>query len=185
MKWMKTSLCLTAVVLSSLQDLSAQRTSEETGSAATHNRRSAVAVEEHSPLPVQVFTLRHPSFGSFATGTGGGSIEVDLEGQRSATGDIVLLNSGNTVAPAVFEVKCSPYTSVHLFSNAQFTLRNADGSTVNAYIVETSPEFPLVAPDNAAEGFTVTAAVKLVLGPGQVLSPGGYSGQLQMTWISE
>lgn len=185
MKWMKTSLCLTAVVLSSLQDLSAQRTNEAIGTAATHDRRSAFADEEHSPLPVQVFTLRHPSFGSFATGAAGGSIEVDLDGQRSANGDVVLLNSGSAVAPAVFEVKCSPYTSVHLFSNAQFVLRNNDGSTLNAYIVETSPEFPLVAPDHAASGFTVTAAVKLVLGPGQLLSPGGYTGQLQMTWISE
>jgi hypothetical protein len=135
--------------------------------------------------PVDVFMLRHPSFGSFYCGGNGGSITIELDGTCSAEGDIVLMNAGVAVAPAVFEIKCTPFTMIQLFRDSYFMMRSNEGSVLRARIVATNPAFPFVSPANAAQGFTVTASVRLELEPGQTLSPGAYTGAFQTTWITE
>ncbi len=136
-------------------------------------------------LSVDVMILRNPSFGSFYSGNGGGSILIELDGTRTAEGDIVLMNSGNSVSPAVFEVKCAPFSMIQLFRESYFILRGSDGNVVRAKIVSTNPSFPFVSPANAAQGFTVTASVQLELEPGQTLAPGAYTGGFQTSWITE
>lgn len=141
--------------------------------------------ESLRPIPVDVVILRHPSFGSFYSGSGGGSITIEIDGTRTSEGDIVLMSSGNAIAPAVFEVKCAPFTMIQLFRESYFVLRSGDGSVVRAKIIATNPAFPFVSPANAAQGFTVTASVQLELEPGQTLTPGAYSGGFQTSWITE
>ena len=136
-------------------------------------------------MKVDVMILRHPSFGSFHSGSGGGTITIELDGTRTADGDIVLMSSGNTIAPAVFEVKCAPYSMIQLFRESYFILRSSNGSVVRAKILSTNPSFPCVSPANAAQGFTVTASVQLELEPGQTLAPGAYTGGFQTSWITE
>ena len=178
MRWYKTLLLIGTLVCTSLHQGHAQR-------------QIAVGLDGRADpdvpntVPVQVVTLRHPSFGSFHCGNGGGSITVGTDGNRSTQGDLIAMNSGVAVSPAVFEVRCTPYTMVHLFRDAFFVLKSNDGSEVRAFIVSTDPEFPLVAPAAAAGGFTVTASVRLELEAGQTLAPGPYNGALQTTWVTE
>jgi hypothetical protein len=145
------------------------------------------SVEERGlqSTPVDVFMLRHPSFGSFYCGGNGGSITIELDGTSHAEGDIVLMNAGVAVAPAVFEIRCSPFTMIQLFRDSYFMMRSNEGSVLRARIVDTNPSFPFVSPANAAQGFTVIASVRLELEPGQTLSPGAYTGAFQTTWVTE
>jgi hypothetical protein len=141
--------------------------------------------ESPESMSVNVLILRHPSFGSFYSGNGGGSITVELDGTRTSEGDIVLMSSGNAIAPAVFEVRCAPFSMIQLFRDSYFILRSSNGSTVKAKIISTNPSFPFVSPANSAQGFTVTASVQLELEAGQTLAPGAYSGGFQTSWITE
>lgn len=134
---------------------------------------------------VEVLTIRHPSFGSFHCGAAGGSITIAADGSRYADGDVILLNSGTAVSPAVFELRCEPFRMIQLFRDAYFLLRNANGNTIRAQIIATDPPFPLVSPANAASGFSIVASVRLELEPGSTASPGQFSGTLHTTFIAE
>lgn len=134
---------------------------------------------------VEVLTLRHPSFGSFHCGAAGGSITIATDGSRYADGDVILLNSGTAVSPAVFELRCEPFRMIQLFRDAYFLLRNANGTTIRAQIIATDPTFPLVSPANAASGFSIVASVRLELEPGSTASPGQFLGTLHTTFIAE
>lgn len=178
--------CLLALLMSSIafQEVRAQR--EMQGDKLP--QREIVGFEDDRSLqssPVDVYMLRQPSFGSFYCGSNGGSITIELDGTCTAEGDIVLMNVGVTTAPAVFEVRCAPFTMIQFFRDSYFMMRGNDGSTLKARIASTNPAFPFVSPANAAQGFTVTASVRLELEPGQTLSPGAYTGMFQTTWVSE
>ncbi|MBL0316161.1 MAG: DUF4402 domain-containing protein [Flavobacteriales bacterium] len=134
---------------------------------------------------VDVITLRSPSFGSFYCGVGGGKIIVHQDGTRTAEGDVILMNSGGAVAPALFEVRCEPFMMLQLFSDQYFTLHGEDGQELRAKIISTDPSFPLVAPGNSKQGITVAASVCLEINSGQTLSPGNYNGIFQLNWITE
>lgn len=146
---------------------------------------TANAFTERVSLPIRVTTIVNPSFGSFHSGGTGGEISVDTEGNRRATGDILLLNSGNSVSPAVFEIRCQAFTMVHLLGEAYFTLHGSNGVALRARIVSTNPAFPLIAPENAAEGFLVNAGLTLEIPAGQTLEAGSYNGSLHATWFTE
>jgi hypothetical protein len=142
-------------------------------------------VRSTSSLAVDVVTLRHPSFGSFYCGSGGGSITIETDGTRTAEGDVILMSSGMATAPAVFEVRCEPYTMVQMFRDEEFFLRGSNGDLLRVTILSTVPAFPVTTPSNSGQGFTVTASVRLNLDPGQTLSSGTYVGMFQTTWVTE
>lgn len=134
---------------------------------------------------VHVLTLRSPSFGSFYCGSGGGKIVVHQDGTRSGEGDVILMNSGVSIAPALFEISCEPYIMIQLLSDSYFTLHGQDGHELRAKIVATDPPFPFVAPSNAKQGFVVAASVCLEIDPGLPLAPGNYDGSFQLNWTAE
>lgn len=136
-------------------------------------------------IPVNVLTLRHPSFGSFHVGPRGGRIVVHADGQRTAEGDVILLNSGSTVGPLIFEVRCTPFSFLHLVLDDAVVLVGEDGSTLRARILETQPPLPSVAPAGADGGFVVSASISLTIPPGQMLSAGGYTGTFVSSWLVE
>lgn len=184
----KTRICILICILkfTTLQTVIAQQST--TSVPLTQRNVLMHESEEEQALqstPVDVFMLRHPSFGSFYCGSNGGSITIELDGTSHAEGDIVIMNAGVAVAPAVFEIRCAPFTMIQLFRDSYFMMRSNEGSVLRARIVSTNPTFPLVSPANAAQGFTVTASVRLELEPGQTLSPGAYTGVFQTTWVTE
>jgi hypothetical protein len=143
-------------------------------------------VPQLSPIQgVEVITLRSPSFGSFYCGMGGGKIIVHQDGTRTAEGDIILMNSGGAIAPALFEVRCEPYLMLQLFSDQYFLLHGQDGQELRAKIISTDPTFPFAAPGDSKQGITVSASVCLEIDTGQTLSPGNYNGTFQLNWITE
>lgn len=134
---------------------------------------------------VHVLTLRSPAFGSFYCGAGGGKIIVHEDGTRTSEGDVILMNSGVSIAPALFEVSCDPDIMIQLVSDGYFKLYAQDGYELKAKILSTDPAFPCVSPINARQGFVVTASVCLEIDAGQPISPGNYNGSFQLNWISE
>lgn len=141
---------------------------------------------ESAPLgTLEVITLRSPSFGSFYCGNGGGKIIVNEDGTRTAEGDVILLTSQGSVAPALFEIRCEPYMMLQLFKNAYFSLEGENGQVLISKIISTNPSFPLATPANAKQGFTVALSVCLEIEPGHIAAPGNYNGNFQLNWIIE
>ena len=81
-----------------------------------------------SPVKVEVRNSRFLNFGSFTAGTTGGTVTVDFDGTRTATGDVFLLNLGNSPSSALFDLTANPGTLVSITVPAEFSL-DGDGGT--------------------------------------------------------
>ncbi len=85
---------------------------------------------ENPPIPVkvEVRNSRFLNFGSFTSGTTGGTVTVDYNGTRTATGDVFLLNLGNSPSSAIFDLTANPGTLISITIPANFIL-DGDGGT--------------------------------------------------------
>jgi hypothetical protein len=130
-----------------------------------------------------VDVLSNLSFGSFCVGPGGGSVHVNANGGRTAEGDVILLYTGQPPTPVRLEVRCVPFTMLHLQVIPQFTLSGQGSQQINAALADTHPEMPLVTPPGSARGFTITAGGNLELPPS--LNHGEYQSSFSVMLIRE
>lgn len=81
------------------------------------------------------------NFGDFtltSAGSSGGTVIVDHQGQRSGTGDIVLLNISSSAHAAIFEYKLCPGRRVTISYPASINLTGDNGGTMKLNLGETS-----------------------------------------------
>ena len=75
-------------------------------------------------------TLKSPS--------SSGSVTVDPAGNRFSTGDVVLLNMGNTAKPAIFEFKLCPGRTVTITYPPTVQLKASNGDEIKLHIGPTN-----------------------------------------------
>ena len=79
--------------------------------------------QEDPPRPVQVtVTAQILSFGAFYHGAVGGTVTIDPDDNRSATGDIVLLGMGYSFSSALYEILANPGTVISILNGDDVTL---------------------------------------------------------------
>ena len=85
------------------------------------------------PRSITVTPTQSLQFGTFSlinVNSGGGSVIVDWQGSRSATGDVVLLPSSPPPSPAIFEVKLCQGRNVVLTYSPTAILTGSNGGSV-------------------------------------------------------
>ena len=78
--------------------------------------------------PVQNF-----NFGTFYQGNSGGTIDISPTGSRSATGDIILMNTGVSDSQAIFEIQ-APAGSTISINSPDAILTGSNGGTLTLHI---------------------------------------------------
>jgi len=146
-----------------------------------------ISAQENPPIPieVEVRTTQFLNFGSFTVGTNGGTVRVGSDGNRTANGDIYLLNMGASPSYAIFDVYANPGTIIQIQPHLETTLSGPSGSDVklrvnlhqdistgSTFVVTTSPQEVFV-------GGTLYINSQLA-GP-----PGPYNGNLRLTFIHQ
>ncbi|MFZ4582687.1 MAG: DUF4402 domain-containing protein [Paludibacter sp.] len=71
-------------------------------------------------------------------GSSGGTITVDYNGLRTHTGSVILLNIGNPVQQAIFEVKICPGRLVNVTFPSTITLTGSNGGSMLLHLGPTS-----------------------------------------------
>lgn len=94
-------------------------------------------------LPQRTLTVRSTqalNFGdmTIVNGSSGGTVTVDANGARSATGSVLLLQLGNPVQPSIFEVNICPGRMVNLTYPSTITLTGNNGGTMLLHIGPTN-----------------------------------------------
>jgi hypothetical protein len=143
--------------------------------------------QENPPIPinVEVSTAQFLNFGSFAVGSSVGSVTVDSYGTRSFTGDVILLNTGATVSPALFDVYANPGTLINIAHASSFTLLGTSGQTIELNIDDYSTGKTFITTMNSSLPNPVYIGGTLNLGPISANGPGAYSGTFSITFIQE
>lgn len=72
------------------------------------------------------------------TGASSGTVTVDYNGSRTATGDVILLNMGNTAKPAIFQFKLCPGRTVIITYSPTVYLTGSNGGSILLHIGPTS-----------------------------------------------
>lgn len=89
------------------------------------------AQSENPQQSITISATQAIHFGSFCiTGNSGGSITVSYDGNRTSTGDIVLLPSMPEATPAIFEAKFCPGKNVSINYDASISLQGSNGTVL-------------------------------------------------------
>jgi hypothetical protein len=104
-----------------------------------------VSAQELPPRPITIsVTAQTLSFGAFCHGPSGGTITINTVGNRSATGDIVLLNLGYSFSVAVFEVVANPGTLISILEGTDVSLAGSNSGSMTLHIGSTNPASPFI-----------------------------------------
>jgi hypothetical protein len=142
-------------------------------------------VQPPRPLSVYVNPAQALNFGAFYQGTSGGSIIISPTGSRSATGDVVLVNLGFTVSPALFEVEGLPGTIVSILNGPDVTLHGSNGGSMTLHVGSTSPSSPFIINTNPPSRTVVNVGGTLTVGTPALNPPGSYSGTFDITFMEQ
>jgi hypothetical protein len=135
------------------------------------------------PITIKVNTLRNLNFGTFIYSGGSGTVTVTPLGDRTATGSIILPNTGWIGTPALFEVEAIPGTLITIQNVPTARLYGSLGS-ITLNIGASYPQSPFIA--TGAITTTVTIGGTLTVGPELSADPAGnYSGSFDVTFIQQ
>ena len=144
--------------------------------------------QENPPIPVQVQvnTAQFLNFGAFTTGSSVGTVIVASDGSRTSTGDVVLLNMGQPVSRALFDVTANPGTIITISSPQGIELTGPGGSIfldINSNSYSTGQTFITT----ASPPFTTPVYVGGTLSIGNLSAnpPGQYDGTFTLTFIQQ
>lgn len=134
------------------------------------------------PILVKVSTLQHLQFGSFIQNGVSGTVTVDYNGLRSATGSIILPNISSIVTPALFIVDAEPGTLINILNGPDIFLTGSKGGTMKLTIGESSTRSPFITRGQYTDVFI---GGKLTVGSLIDNPAGEYSGTFTVTFIQE
>lgn len=144
-----------------------------------------VDAQELPPRPMIVTTFQNMDFGAFINGTSGGSVTINPEGSRTATGDVWLLNSGQGYYPAIFEVEALPGNIIHVLLPVYTTLTGPGGKLTQLEINSSLPQSPFVNTTQPPFRTQVRIGGTLTVGGTFSTPPGNYFGSFDITFIQE
>lgn len=136
------------------------------------------------PNQLQVYGIQQLSFGSFTTGTSGGTVIISPEGFRSSTGSVILM--GGNFNQAIFEVKLIPGRLVQIVLGPQTQLtRVGGGGSMSMEVGPTDRGNSFVTTGGHPFINRVNVGGTLTVGSTATNPAGNYEGQFSVTFIQE
>lgn len=136
------------------------------------------------PITVKVSTAQHLQFGSFIQAGDYGTVTVDYNGSRTASGSVILPNISRAAFPtaALFIVDAEPGTLITILNGTDATLTGSNGGTLTLKIGDSSTRSPFITKTQYTDVFI---GGTLIVGPLSANPAGAYSGTFQVTFIQE
>lgn len=145
-----------------------------------------IHAQEPPPRPVRIFpTAQVLSFGAFSVMTTGGSVTIDPSGNRSNSGNIILLGLGHSYSAALFEVHANPGTVISILKGPDVYLAGAPAGSMRLHVGDTSPGSPFVSNVNYNTAIPLYVGGTLTVGPPVDNPPGTYFGTFNITLVRE
>jgi len=144
-----------------------------------------VFAQQPPPRPIQATLVQNMAFGAFSQGAAGGTVTINTDGSRAATGDVVLLNLGYSFNAARFIVTANQGTVVSIILGADVTLPGSGGGSMNLHLNSTDPASPFVITVSPPTYTTIDISGTLTAGNPAASPPGDYSGTFDITFMQE
>jgi hypothetical protein len=133
------------------------------------------------PITVTVAKMYNLDFGSFCAGNGiGTNVIVDAYGNRTKTGNIILLGSFSSAA--LFIITAIPGTFISILDLGDTILTGPGGATLTLRMGDSYPPSPFIATGD----YTPVSIGGRLMVPSAQATPGGvYNGDLNVIFIQE
>lgn len=142
--------------------------------------------QEPPPRPITVtVTAQNLSFGAFTIVVAGGTVTINSDGSRNATGDVVLLNMGYSFSTALYEITANPGTIISIVNGPDVLLPGSNGGSMSLHIGNSNPAWPFVT--TAIPPAITQLNIGGTLTVGNILAnpAGNYSGTFDITFVQE
>ena len=129
-----------------------------------------------------ISSIENVSFGAFTrTGGGRGTVLVSNTGQRTATGDIVLLNALGNWQCAGFKIVSAPNTSISglMGPGTTVTLNGSNGGNMVFTLGSTNKTFPFTSSASGIDYIQIGGT--LTIENSSSSPPGNYTGNFMVT----
>lgn len=134
---------------------------------------------------VIVHTVQNINFGTFYQGSAGGEVELSFNGSRSATGDIVLLNSGSQVSQAIFDIEAPANTTLSIMTGPDVILNGSNGGSITLRIGAADLGTSFTTSSDPQSRTRLQLASKLLVGNSATSPAGNYEGIFSITLYQE
>lgn len=142
--------------------------------------------QEPPPRPIRInATAQILSFGAFYHGASGGTVIIDPSGDRSATGDVILLGMGYSYSPAMFEVHAHKGTVVSILNGPPVSLPGSNGGSIQLETGSTIPGPTFVSNRNFNIAIPLYVGGTITVESPLTNPPGTYSGTFNITIVRE
>lgn len=138
--------------------------------------------QEPPPRPINLTLQQDLGFGAFYHYMAGGTVTINPDGSRQATGDVVLMDLGISWSASRFRIIGAPGTVISLLNGPDVLLSGSNGGSLTLQVGSSNPPSPLVltpGPLLLYVGGTIT------VGNPAANPPGNYSGTFEITFIQE
>ena len=130
-----------------------------------------------------VTTVQNLTFGAFTRGSNAGTVTVSSQGERSATGSVILLNLGESYGPALFDVTAPAGTIISITNSPDVSLKGSNGGTMNLHLESPSPAPPFIADPSGTTRIRIGGT--LSVGDATVSPPGSYTGTFDIIFNNQ
>jgi hypothetical protein len=134
------------------------------------------------PGALSIYTIQNMAFGAFAHGNTGGSVTVESDGTRSATGDVILLNLGISYYNAIFEIESPSGTLITIVNGPDATLTGSNGGSMSLHIGSSNPASPFNNTVGPPQRTQVNIGGTLTVNGSGGSPPGLYTGTVYITF---
>ncbi len=141
--------------------------------------------QEPPPRPVDVTVMQNLGFGAFSHGASGGTVTVNTDGSRVATGDVILLSLVYSFTAASYKLIANPGTVISIVNGADVILPGSNGGSMTLHIGSSDPVSPFVIPNGSPPFTLLNIGGTLTVGNSASNPPGSYSGSFDITFIQE
>lgn len=141
-------------------------------------------------LPKRAISVRIAQpiyFGSFClSGGSGGTVTVGYDGNRTSSGDIILLSVSPLAQPAIFEIKLCKGQNITIIFDTPVVALTGNGGSMSLAIGPTDRGGNGVSfPANADCNFTTQLRLGGTISVPGAARPGTYSGYFSLTFIQQ
>ena len=141
--------------------------------------------QEPPPRPVDVTVMQNLGFGAFSQGASGGTVTVNSDETRVATGDVILLNLGYSFTAASYKLIANAGTVISIVNGADVTLPGSNGGSMILHIGSSNPASPFVITSGPPSFTILYIGGSLTVGNPALNPPGSYAGSFNVTFIQE
>ncbi|MFC4871135.1 DUF4402 domain-containing protein [Negadavirga shengliensis] len=134
---------------------------------------------------IQVYNEQPLSFGSFIVKDAGGTVHVSYSAERTATGDIILINQSENFSPLVYGIEAPIGTLIHIQNGPDMKMYGDNGGELTVSLGASDKGTSFVSTVAPPDRNLVYIEATISVNSRNITPPGNYAGSVSVTFIQE